>query len=130
MGSYRTFLASPGSTGHGVQGFPRRLAEPPNRRYTNFMRQDNVIPGVGSISSIAPSAVNDAVPVTMEILRAQYPGSVDQAVAIFGSPTKAMDWLTTPCGALENQIPLDLLIRGDVEAVETELGRIEYGIYV
>lgn len=94
------------------------------------MRQDDAIPGSGSASSITPSTVNEVMPVTLEALRAQYPESVDQAVAIFGSPAKALDWLTTRCGALENQIPLDLLIRGDVEAVGTELGRIEYGIYV
>ncbi len=74
--------------------------------------------------------MDDIRPVTLEILRSRYPGPVDQAVSIFGSSTKAIDWLTAPCGALKNQIPLDLLIRGDAEAVETELGRIEYGIYV
>ena len=88
------------------------------------------MPGSASVSSIAPPAVNDVVLETLESLHSRYPEPVDQAVAIFGSPTKAMDWLTTPCGALENQIPRDLLARGNVEAVETELGRIEYGIYV
>ncbi len=66
----------------------------------------------------------------LEKLRSRFPEAADHAVEVFGSPAKTVDWLTSPCGALHGGIPLDLLARGDSEAVDTELGRIEYGIYV
>ena len=89
------------------------------------MRQaDGIVPPDGSIASIVPGAVKSAVTATVESLGSQYPLAVAQVVAILGSSAKAVDWLTSPCGALEINTPIDLLHRGDGEAVEIELGRI------
>lgn len=47
-----------------------------------------------------------------------------------GNSQKASSWLQTPNRALEGQRPLDLLDTDTgVRAVETVLGRIEYGLY-
>ena len=55
---------------------------------------------------------------------------IDRAVKVFGSEEKAADWLTSPCRALQDQVPTQLIKRGDVKDIEIELGRIEHGIYV
>ena len=66
----------------------------------------------------------------LDRLRSAHPQSVAHAIAVFGSNAKALDWLTSPCGALHNRTPACLLEQGDQDEVDTELGRIEYGIYV
>jgi uncharacterized protein (DUF2384 family) len=59
-----------------------------------------------------------------------FPQTLAHAVAVFGSEAKALDWLASPCGALADRTPARLLEQGRQEDVETELGCIEYGIYV
>ena len=55
---------------------------------------------------------------------------IAHAVRTFGSEEKAHSWLTSRCGALNHQIPLELLKAGRYNAVDEELGRIDYGVYV
>ena len=52
------------------------------------------------------------------------------ATDTFGTSQKASSWLQKPNRVLDGQIPLDLLDTDTgVRAVETVLGRIEYGLY-
>ena len=53
-----------------------------------------------------------------------------RAEEVFGDEAVALDWLRTPNQALGAERPYDLLdTDAGVEAVEDELGRIEYGVY-
>jgi putative toxin-antitoxin system antitoxin component (TIGR02293 family) len=52
-----------------------------------------------------------------------------EAVRIFGSKEKALEWLKTPSVVLGGQSPEDLLSRSETGAVMDELGRIEHGVY-
>jgi putative toxin-antitoxin system antitoxin component (TIGR02293 family) len=52
------------------------------------------------------------------------------AIDTFGSSHKAWSWLRRPNMVLEGERPLDLLDSEEgILAVETVLGRIEWGIY-
>ena len=55
---------------------------------------------------------------------------IAHAVRTFGSDDKARRWLQTECGALDHAIPEALLESGKWEAVDAELDRIDYGVYV
>jgi putative toxin-antitoxin system antitoxin component (TIGR02293 family) len=49
---------------------------------------------------------------------------------IFKDPENAMRWLKSPCHALGNQIPVQLLDTGEgMQLVMNTLGRIEYGVF-
>ncbi len=52
------------------------------------------------------------------------------AIRTFGSEEKAHSWLISRCGALGNAIPYDFLKAGKCGAVDEELDRIDYGVYV
>ena len=52
------------------------------------------------------------------------------AIRTFGSEEKAHSWLTSKCGALGNERPYELLKSGKSKAVDEELDRIDYGVYV
>ena len=52
------------------------------------------------------------------------------AIRTFGSEEKAHSWLTSSCGALNKERPYELLKAGKYEAVDEELDRIDYGVYV
>ncbi len=52
------------------------------------------------------------------------------AIRTFGSEEKAHSWLLSSCGALNNEPPYELLKAGKYEAVDEELDRIDYGVYV
>jgi len=52
------------------------------------------------------------------------------AIRTFGSEEKAYSWLVSSCGALNNELPYELLKAGKYEAVDGELDRIDYGVYV
>ena len=55
---------------------------------------------------------------------------VAMATETLGTSAKASSWLQNPNRALEGQVPLDLLdTETGVRAVETILGRIDYGLY-
>ena len=53
-----------------------------------------------------------------------------RAIDLFGSQEAAEAWLDRPAMALDRRKPIDLLSTpAGVEAVETLLGRLEYGVY-
>jgi putative toxin-antitoxin system antitoxin component (TIGR02293 family) len=53
-----------------------------------------------------------------------------RAIALFGSPAEAEDWLERPAMALEQRKPIDLLsTQAGVDTVEDHLTRLEYGVY-
>jgi putative toxin-antitoxin system antitoxin component (TIGR02293 family) len=53
-----------------------------------------------------------------------------RAEEVFGDEATALDWLRAPNQALGGERPYDLLdTDAGAEAVEDELGRIEYGVY-
>ncbi|MGA2595136.1 MAG: antitoxin Xre/MbcA/ParS toxin-binding domain-containing protein [Bryobacteraceae bacterium] len=54
--------------------------------------------------------------------------TVAHAVAVFGDEQKASHWLATPLALLDNRSPAQILARGDVDAVDQILTRIEYNI--
>jgi uncharacterized protein (DUF2384 family) len=54
--------------------------------------------------------------------------TVAHAVAVFGDEQKASHWLATPLALLGNRSPAQILARGDVDAVDQILTRIEYNI--
>jgi len=56
---------------------------------------------------------------------------LDKANSVFGDNNKAMIWLNSPCYAIGNQVPMQLLdtVEG-MELVMDALGRIEHGIFV
>ena len=51
------------------------------------------------------------------------------AIRTFGSEEKAHSWITSKCGALDNQRPYELLKAGKSQSVDEELSRIDYGVY-
>jgi putative toxin-antitoxin system antitoxin component (TIGR02293 family) len=52
------------------------------------------------------------------------------AIALFGSPEEAEEWLERPAIALEQRKPIDLLsTRAGVDTLEDHLTRLEYGVY-
>jgi len=53
---------------------------------------------------------------------------VAHAVAVFGDEQKASHWLATPLALLDNRSPAQILARGEVDAVDQILTRIEYNI--
>ena len=55
---------------------------------------------------------------------------LEHAVATFGSPGKALDWLNSDCGALQHRRPIELLRENQADVVEEELSRIDHGAYV
>jgi Protein of unknown function (DUF2384) len=55
---------------------------------------------------------------------------IAHARSTFGSWAKASDWLHSPCGALNDQVPNQMIAAGEIDEVEDELGRIDHGIYV
>ncbi len=52
----------------------------------------------------------------------RFPDIAEHALTVFGSHAKALAWLTARCGALDGRVPFELLMRGDLETVDTELG--------
>lgn len=56
--------------------------------------------------------------------------AIIHAIRTFGSEEKAYGWLTSKCGALDHERPYDLLKQGRNAAVEEELDRIDYGVFV
>jgi len=52
------------------------------------------------------------------------------AIRTFGSEEKAYSWLVSGCGALNNEVPYELLKAGEYKAAGEELDRIDYGVYV
>ena len=53
-----------------------------------------------------------------------------RANQVFKDPVKAMNWLKSPCYALGDQIPVQLLDTSEgMELVMNTLGRIEYGVF-
>jgi putative toxin-antitoxin system antitoxin component (TIGR02293 family) len=56
---------------------------------------------------------------------------LEKCIRLFGTRAHAENWLATPAMALNRFRPIDLLgTCAGVEAVETMLGRIEYGVYM
>jgi hypothetical protein len=51
------------------------------------------------------------------------------AAKVFESQEIASDWLNRPLALLGHKSPADVIRDGDLEAVRTILGRIEYGVY-
>ncbi len=52
------------------------------------------------------------------------------AIRTFGSEEKAYSWLVSSCGALNNELPYELLKAGEYKVVDEELDRIDYVVYV
>lgn len=83
---------------------------------------DNMLPRTAARSSPA-KRIN-----TGETARSARISALAQQV--LGSSRKASAWMQNPNRALGGKIPLDLLdTDAGIEAVETVLGRIEYGLY-
>ena len=56
---------------------------------------------------------------------------LDRAISVFEDCDKAMSWLNSPCYALGNQVPIQLLNTTEgMELVMDTLGRIEQGIFI
>ncbi len=56
------------------------------------------------------------------------PRLLAHAVDTFGSERSARSWLSSECGALNNQTPFDVFRTGDVAEVERILDCIDYGM--
>ncbi len=53
-----------------------------------------------------------------------------RAISVFKNYDKAMNWLKSPCYALGDQAPIQLLDTTEgAELVMTTLGRLEYGVF-
>jgi putative toxin-antitoxin system antitoxin component (TIGR02293 family) len=56
---------------------------------------------------------------------------LDRATSVFGDRDKAIIWLNSPCFALGNQVPKQLIdSTAGMELVLDTLGHIEQGIFV
>ena len=55
---------------------------------------------------------------------------VAHAIETFGSEEKAHRWLISSSGALGKESPYSFLKAGNCEAVDEELSRIDYGVYL
>jgi putative toxin-antitoxin system antitoxin component (TIGR02293 family) len=56
---------------------------------------------------------------------------LDRTTIVFGDRDKAMIWLNSPCYALGNKVPMQLIDTTEGrELVLTTLGHIEHGIFV
>jgi len=56
---------------------------------------------------------------------------LDRAKTVFKDSNKATIWLNSPCYALGNQVPIQLIESTEgMELVLAALGRIEHGIFV
>ena len=106
--------------------------------YRNMKRRKGI--SVMVIAEDAPSMSSGEGAGVMDSLRTRFKRDaavwalvapvIAHAVRTFGSEEKAHSWLTSRCGALNHQIPFELLKAGRYNAVDEELGRIDYGIYV
>lgn len=56
-------------------------------------------------------------------------GTTAHAIAVFGDPAKALDWLKTPTHVFGGKSPEEYASSGGGDEVERILTRIEYGVF-
>jgi uncharacterized protein (DUF2384 family) len=56
-------------------------------------------------------------------------GTTAHAIAVFGDPARAMDWLKTPSAVFGGRSPEEYASSGGGDEVEKVLTRIEYGVF-
>jgi len=56
-------------------------------------------------------------------------GTTAHAIAVFGDPAKALDWLKTPTHVFGGKSPEEYASSGGGDEVEKILTRIEYGVF-